>query len=141
MHIFPQIRDAVLAATKEQAPGAWIRQCGRRSPWRKRLSDAKGLFLDLLSIGFRRRAAQLGIRTNPAFAGTYYFRPDDEFAALFPVFLENLPDGSVVMCHPGHVDAELRSVDPVTTARENEYAYLAGEQFPKDLQEHGLTLA
>jgi predicted glycoside hydrolase/deacetylase ChbG (UPF0249 family) len=141
MHIFPQIRDAVLAATKEHAPGAWIRQCGRISPFSARLSDPKGLVLDWLSMGFRRRAARLGVRTNPAFAGTYYFGADSNFAALFPGFLKNLPEGSVVMCHPGHVDAELISLDPVTTAREKEYAYLAGDQFPKDLQAHGLTLA
>jgi predicted glycoside hydrolase/deacetylase ChbG (UPF0249 family) len=141
MHIFPQIRDAVLEATKEHAPSAWIRQCGRVSALHRRLADPKGLVLDALSVAFRRRAARDGIRTNPAFAGTYNFDPRTDFTALFPTFLENLTEGSVVMCHPGHVDAELRSLDPVTTAREKEYAYLAGEQFPKDLQAHGLTLA
>lgn len=141
MHIFPQIRDAVLAVTKEHAPEAWIRQCGRVGALHRRLADPKGLFLDWLSVAFRRRAAQSGIRTNPAFAGTYDFSPRADFAALFPGFLENLPEGSVVMCHPGHVDAELRSLDPVTTAREKEYSYFAGERFPKDLQAHGLTLS
>jgi predicted glycoside hydrolase/deacetylase ChbG (UPF0249 family) len=141
MHIFPQIRDAVISATKEHAPEAWIRQCGRVSGLHRRLSDPKGLFLDWLSIGFRKRAAQAGIRTNPAFAGTYDFSPRTDFAGLFPRFLENLPEGSVVMCHPGHVDAELRALDPVTTAREKEYAYFAGELFPKDLQAHALTLS
>jgi predicted glycoside hydrolase/deacetylase ChbG (UPF0249 family) len=107
----------------------------------RRLSDPKGLVLDWLSVTFRSRAAQAGMHTNPAFAGTYDFSPRADFAALFPRFLENLPEGSVVMCHPGHVDAELLSLDPVTTAREKEYAYFAGEQFPKDLQAHGLTLS
>jgi predicted glycoside hydrolase/deacetylase ChbG (UPF0249 family) len=141
MHIFPQIREAVIGATKEHAPQAWIRQCGRVSALHHRLSDPKGLFLDWLSAGFRKRAVQAGIRTNPAFAGTYDFSPHADFAALFPRFLKHLPEGSVVMCHPGHVDAELRGLDPVTTAREKEYAYFAGEQFPKDLQAHGLTLS
>jgi predicted glycoside hydrolase/deacetylase ChbG (UPF0249 family) len=141
MHIFPQIRDAVLAVTKEQAPGAWIRQCGRVSALHRRLSDPKGLFLDWLSASFRRRAKKAGVRTNPAFAGTYNFDPRTDFGALFPAFLQNLPEESVVMCHPGHVDAELRGLDPVTTTRETEYAYFAGERFPKDLQAHGLTLS
>jgi hypothetical protein len=56
-----------------------------------------------LSYRFRRRAAALGLRTNPAFAGTYEFDDAADFAALFPRFLERLPDGSVVMCHPGFV--------------------------------------
>ena len=31
------------------------------------------------------------------------------------------------MCHPGFVDAELERLDPLTTQREREYAYLAGD--------------
>ena len=31
------------------------------------------------------------------------------------------------MCHPGIVDKDLAAVDPVTTPREDEYRYLAGE--------------
>ena len=34
------------------------------------------------------------------------------------------------MCHPGFVDAELERLDPLTTQREREYAYLAGDAFP-----------
>jgi predicted glycoside hydrolase/deacetylase ChbG (UPF0249 family) len=37
------------------------------------------------------------------------------------------------MCHPGFVDDTLRRLDPLTTLREREYAYLAGEKFPADL--------
>lgn len=140
MHLFPQIRDAVLNATKEHAPDAWIRQCGRVTPLHKRMSDPKGMFLDWLSREFRRRAAKLGLKTNPAFAGTYDFSPRSDFTELFPSFLQNMTEHGVVMCHPGHVDAELRSLDPVTTAREREYAYFTGELFPKHLQQHGLTL-
>ena len=71
------------------------------------------------------------MRTNPAFAGTYEFNESADFAALFPRFLERLPDGGVVMCHPGFVDAELQRLDPLTTLREQEYAFFAGEAFPK----------
>ena len=58
------------------------------------------------------RAKALGVRTNPAFAGTYSFGRDVKFADVFPLFLDRLPDGSVVMCHPGFVDEELRKLDP-----------------------------
>ena len=106
-----------------------------------RLADAKGLFLDLLSSNFRRRAAVLGLRTNPAFAGTYEFVDDADFSALFPRFLDGLPDGSVLMCHPGFVDAELRRLDPLTTLREREYAFLASDDFPEVLAAYGVTLS
>jgi chitin disaccharide deacetylase len=141
VHLFAQVRDAVLAVAKERAPNAWLRQCGRGSFRGVNLRDRKALLLDLLSRSFRRRARRLGLQTNPAFAGAYAFTDDADFAKLFPTFLDGLPDGGVVMCHPGHVDAELRRLDPLTTLREYEYAYLAGEEFPQVLEERGVTLA
>ena len=42
-----------------------------------------------------------------------------------------LPDGGLVMCHPGFVDETLVSLDPLTKQREVEHAYLAGEHFPR----------
>ena len=33
------------------------------------------------------------------------------------------------MCHPGHVDAELVSRDPMQSAREVEYAFLGSNEF------------
>ena len=71
------------------------------------------------------------MRTNPAFAGTYAFNDSADFAALFPRFLDGLPDGGLVMCHPGFVDAELQRLDPLTTLREKEYAYFRRRDFPE----------
>jgi chitin disaccharide deacetylase len=141
IQLFPQVREAFLTAAKTKAPLAWVRQCGRSLPLTKRFADPKGLLLDALSRGFRSKAVQLGVRTNPAFAGSYAFEGNANFAQLFPNFLDGLPDGSVVMCHPGRVDDELRRLDPLTTLREREYAYFADEQFPAVLAAHGVTLA
>src|SRR5207244_1071372 len=88
-----------------------------------------------------RRAGALGLRTNAAFAGTYDFQPAADFAALFPSFLDRLPDNSVVMCHPGFVDAELKRLDILTSAREREYAFLIDDAFPKVLAANGVVLA
>jgi predicted glycoside hydrolase/deacetylase ChbG (UPF0249 family) len=141
VHLFPQVREAMLAAVKRAAPQAWVRQCGRIVPLSRRLGDGKAMLLDLLSRSFRRRAAAADLRTNPAFAGTYQFTPKADIARLFPSFLDLLPDGSVVMCHPGLVDAELARLDPLTTLREQEYASFAGESFPGLLAAHGVRLA
>jgi predicted glycoside hydrolase/deacetylase ChbG (UPF0249 family) len=141
VHLFPQISDAVFEVVPSTAPNAWLRQCARVEPLGQRFADYKGLLLDLLSYRFRRRAAALGLRTNPAFAGTYKFEEGADFAALFPRFLDRLPDGSVVMCHPGFVDAELQRLDPLTTLREKEYAFFIGDSFPRVLATHGVALA
>jgi predicted glycoside hydrolase/deacetylase ChbG (UPF0249 family) len=141
VHLLPQVSDAVLAVMKRNAPGAWIRQCGRTVPLWQRGGDPKGLLLDVLSARLRRRSAAGGIRTNPAFAGTYNFRRAADFEALFDSFLQNLPDGGLVMCHPGFADAELRRLDEFTTMREQEHAFFAGERFPALLAAHGIALA
>jgi predicted glycoside hydrolase/deacetylase ChbG (UPF0249 family) len=130
-----------LQVAKEQVPNVWLRQCGRAGRLAARLGDYKAFFLDALSVAFRRRAAALGLRTNPGFAGAYAFEDDADFAALFPRFLDGLPNGGVVMCHPGFVDDELRSLDSLTTLREREYAFLAGEMFAPVLAAQDVVLA
>ena len=144
VHQFPQVRDALLGVVKEIAPNAWLRQCGRAAlPLRRRLSDKKGMLLDVLSHAFRKRAAALGVATNPAFAGTYDFAAETvpAFADVFPAFLDKLPAGGLIMCHPGKVDAELERLDPLTYQREREYSYFASEAFPALLVSQGVTLA
>jgi predicted glycoside hydrolase/deacetylase ChbG (UPF0249 family) len=141
VHLFPQVRDAVLAAVRQAAPDAWLRQCGRNTPFVTRFADHKALLLDVLSSAVRRRAAAVGIKTNTAFAGTYDFRDDADFAVLFPRFLQDLPDGGLVMCHPGFVDDELRRLDPLTDLREREHAFFVSDAFPSVLAAHGIALA
>ena len=141
VHLFPQVREALLTVMKEAAPRAWVRQCGRAVPLIRRLSNRKALVLDVLSARFRARAAAFGIATNPAFAGAYDFTGEPDFAKLFPGFLKQLPPGGVVMCHPGHVDEELTRVDPLTVQREREYAFFADERFPDVLRASGVVLA
>jgi len=139
VHLFPQIRDAVLRITKESAPQAWVRQCGRNAQ-KKRFGDLKALLLDRLSRRFRELAAEYGLRTNPAFAGTYAFRATADYPRLFETFLNGLPDGGVIMCHPGKVDAELKRLDPLTDLREREYDFFSAVTFPRLLAEHGVAL-
>jgi predicted glycoside hydrolase/deacetylase ChbG (UPF0249 family) len=140
VHLFPQVRDALLKAVAEAAPDAWVRQCGR-TPSLRRLHDRKGLVLDILSVRFRRKARRLGIATNPAFAGSYAFNRKANFAKIFPRFLDGLPDGGLIMCHPGHVDAELERLDSLTTLREHELAFFNSDDFPRLLAHNGVALA
>jgi chitin disaccharide deacetylase len=138
--LFPGVRDAFLAAVKIAAPDAWVRQCGRNQPLGKRLAMPKALVLDVLSAQFRRRATQANIAFNPGFAGAYDFTRRPDFSLLMPQFLDGLPEGGLIMCHPGFVDDTLVSLDPLTTHREHEYAYLAGEHFPRLLAANKVTL-
>jgi predicted glycoside hydrolase/deacetylase ChbG (UPF0249 family) len=41
VHLFPQIREALLSVVKNVAPNVWVRQCGRIGPLHKRVADGK----------------------------------------------------------------------------------------------------
>ncbi len=138
--LFPGVRDAFLAAVKEAAPSAWVRQGGRNQPLARRLGAPKALFLDILSARFRARASRAGIACNPGFAGAYDFARQPDFGTLMRQFLDGLPEGGLIMCHPGFVDDTLVSLDPLTTQREHEHAFLGGEHFPRLLAANKVTL-
>lgn len=140
VQLFPQIRDAFLAAVKDAAPGAWVRQCGRSLPLARRLNNPKALLLDTLSDTFRSKSARAGVAFNSGFAGAYDMVRGGEFGLAMQGFLEGLQSGGLVMCHPGFVDETLVSVDNVTHQREREYAYLASDHFPQLLTANNVTL-
>jgi predicted glycoside hydrolase/deacetylase ChbG (UPF0249 family) len=139
--LFPQVRDAFLAAVKQAAPDAWVRQGGRNQALVQRLAAPKALFLDVLSAQFRTRASRAGLAFNPAFAGAYDFSRQPDFGNLMRQFLDGLPDGGLIMCHPGFVDETLVSLDPLTVQRENEHAFLGSEDFARLLAANKVTLA
>jgi predicted glycoside hydrolase/deacetylase ChbG (UPF0249 family) len=140
VQLFPGVRKAFLAAVKEAAPNAWVRQCRRERPWTQRLDQPKALVLDILSAQFRRRAARTQLTFNPAFAGAYNFSKEPEFGPLMRQFLQGMPEAGVVMCHPGIVDDVLVSLDPLTVQREREYEFFRGEQFLPMLATSEVTL-
>jgi predicted glycoside hydrolase/deacetylase ChbG (UPF0249 family) len=141
VQLFPQVRDGFITAVKQAAPNAWVRQGGRAQPLARRLRSPKALLLDILSVQFRHSAARANIAFNPAFAGAYDFSRASDFAGLMPQFLDGLPDGGLIMCHPGFVDDTLRRLDPLTDQREREYEFLAGDGFPRLLAAGNVTLA
>jgi predicted glycoside hydrolase/deacetylase ChbG (UPF0249 family) len=138
--LFPGVRDAFLTAVKAAAPDAWVRQAGRNQPLARRLGTPKALFLDILSAQFRTRASRAGIAFNPGFAGAYDFSKQPDFSVLMRQFLDGLPEGGLIMCHPGFVDETLVSLDPLTTQREHEQAFLGGEHLPRLLAANRVTL-
>ena len=141
VQLFPQVSDAFLSAVKQTAPGAWVRQGGSSQSFVKRLRTPKALLLDVLSWQFRRLASRAGLKFNPGFAGAYDFSRQSDFDVLMAEFFDELPDGGVVMCHPGFVDETLIGLDPLTHQREREYAFLASDKFPKLLGANNITLA
>lgn len=138
--LFPGVRDAFLTAVKDAAPDAWVRQGGSSQKLARRLGAPKALIIDALSTQFRSRARRADIAFNPGFAGAYDWTQQRDFGALMRQFLDGLPEGGLIMCHPGFVDETLLSLDPFTTQREHEHAFLGGELFPRLLAANKVTL-
>lgn len=138
--LYPIVRDGFLGAVRDKAPKAWVRQARRNRPLSRRLLSPKALFLDGLSMQFVRLAARAELLTNPAFSGAYDYSRKPDYGALMQGFLDGLPEQGVVMCHPGFVDEVLVSLDPLTTVREVEHAYLASDAFPRLLAMNNVTL-
>ena len=145
MHGLPGIRDALIEAMAARglAGRAWLRNAGdglHRIVLR-RAHARKALAVRSLSSGFRRAAQLHGFATNDSFAGFSDFDPGKDYAQAFETYLRAPGRRHLVMCHPGHVDDELKAQDPVTTTREQELAFLLSPRLPEMLEKRGLRLA
>jgi predicted glycoside hydrolase/deacetylase ChbG (UPF0249 family) len=140
VQLFPQIRDAFTIAVKAAAPKAWVRQCGRNTPFARRLTAPKPLLLDAFSFAFRRLCKRNNVSFNPGFSGAYTMTRESDYADAMDGFLDGLPDGGLVMCHPGFVDEALERLDNVLGQREREYVFLASDDFPQLLAARSVTL-
>jgi predicted glycoside hydrolase/deacetylase ChbG (UPF0249 family) len=136
VQLMPGVRGPFLEAVKEYAPKVWVRQCSP-AHWSDEFLNAKSRFLGFLSTGFRRKARRAGLAFNPAFSGAYDYDRASDFGASFARFIEGMPEGGVVMCHPGHPDDILRSRDTLTDQREKEFAFLIGDEMPRVLAKAG----
>ncbi|MFS8037294.1 ChbG/HpnK family deacetylase [Xanthobacter sp. AM11] len=127
VHVLPVVRSVVLDATRRHAPGAWLRDVSP-APGALRGLDVKGRLIGAFAAGFARDAAAAGLATNRGFGGAYDFSAGHDFAGLLAHFLKGVPEGGLVMVHPGRVDDPLTARDPLTHQREVEYEVLRGPQ-------------
>ncbi|MFO1125180.1 MAG: ChbG/HpnK family deacetylase [Methylocystis sp.] len=145
IHVLPGIRSALLDAMAARKLGGrvWVRDAGdgvhrilaRGANARKALSALS------LASGFRREARRRGFEVNDGFAGFSDFHPSFDYARIFQSYLRAPGRRHLIMCHPGHVDEDLRELDPVTITREQELAFLLSPKLPEMLEKRGLRLA
>lgn len=144
VHIVPVIRSALLRVLEEKGYGGrlWVRDPSDRvsAILRRPIGRVKALVVKEMALGFARRARAAGFWTNDGFSG---FSPLDLSVSAQSVFESAFIDlgaKPVVMCHPGYVDAELRSLDPAVDSRPAELEYLKSDAFAAVLEGRGITL-
>jgi predicted glycoside hydrolase/deacetylase ChbG (UPF0249 family) len=143
VHQLPVIRDVVAARLKRLLPTTYVRVCDEPAGaiLRRGIAPARALVISRLGRGLRRRVRTLRILANGRFAGVRDFTEAHPYRDLFLKFIGDAGGPLLVMCHPGLADPDLAAVDPVTTPREDEYRYLAGDAFAADLARANVTVA
>ncbi|MGJ0392766.1 MAG: ChbG/HpnK family deacetylase [Methylocystis sp.] len=144
VHGLPGIGEALLDAmlARRLVGRAWVRDPADRAHRiaLRRAHAGKALSVRALTSGLRRVAKRRGFMTNDGFAGFSDFDPGKDYAKAFESFLRAPGRRHLIMCHPGHVDDELRALDPVTITREQELAFLLSPRMPEMLAKRGLKL-
>jgi len=145
VHAFPQIREALVASIEALGLGRrlYVRDPADRAGAiaARRVGFGKALVIAGLARGFADGLRRRGIVTNIGFAGIGPFDPRRDYANDFQCFLREPGGRHLVMCHPGFVDDELRTADPVSATRPQELAFLQGDAYPQLLARLGAASA
>ncbi len=144
VHVLPVIRPALIKVLTERgyAGRVWLRNPSDRvvAILRRPIGRRKALIVKSLAQGFARFARAAGFQTNEGFSG---FAPLDLSVPAERIFKDafsKLGPRPLVMCHPGHVDDELRILDPAVESRVAELEYLRSDAFETMLEAGGIRL-
>ena len=144
VHVLEPVRGLLLeeAATRGYAGKVWLRDSADRPAriLRRGVENTKALGLAWYGRGFANDARAKGFSVNEGFSGFSAFDASRDFGADFARYLVQPGERHLVMCHPGHVDDELKSLDPVTTTREQELAFLLSDRFTQTMENAGARL-
>jgi len=144
VHQLPTVREALLAVWNRRFSGSdvWIR-CGWESPiriLRRGIDPGKAMAIGAFGLGLRRLAKRFNVPMNSGFTGIYDFARPKPMDSLMARFLSASIDRTLIMCHPGLVDAALERADGLLARREEEFRYLMSADFARLLARHKIAL-
>ncbi|MDX2205051.1 MAG: ChbG/HpnK family deacetylase [Hyphomicrobiaceae bacterium] len=128
VHALPQVRDVLIEVVARRYPD--------RPPMLRDPADsyqsikargepaAKALLVHVLSRGFGAAVRARGLPVNRGFSGFSGFDLKVPYEDELRRALAVTTAPHIVMCHPGHVDDDLRGRDPVVDRRKMEYGVL-----------------
>jgi predicted glycoside hydrolase/deacetylase ChbG (UPF0249 family) len=131
VHILSGIRQPLFEVVARRYPGV---KPLLRDPSDRRTAAAvagtprpqrvKATVVATLALRFAAGARRYGLPTNEGFSGFSSFDVKEPYAEELRRALIDPGPRHIVMCHPGHPDAELAAVDPVVERRRMEYEAL-----------------
>lgn len=138
VHIFRGIRETLLHCLQQRYPTQkpWLRQVNPSLSGHD--ATLKAIVLRALGQGFSAQAQAAGFRLSAHFAGLYSLNPQADFPKLLGHWLTALPEGALIMCHPGALSP---SQTGMALTRRQEYDWLASDAFALDLKQRHLRLS
>jgi predicted glycoside hydrolase/deacetylase ChbG (UPF0249 family) len=130
IHQFPVIRDAVLQVYQQRLgqQQAYVRLVNPAIRPSDFLFNIKKCMIRATGTKpFRNLLIKNKIPFNQSFAGIYPFTKAPRYEALFPIFLKEITDKGLIMCHPAL--AQAGSQGPLEKAKYAEFNYLMGPEF------------
>jgi predicted glycoside hydrolase/deacetylase ChbG (UPF0249 family) len=136
VHVVPGIREVVLETLARRYPtlpplvrdpsDRWEAIAARPS------AKSKAALVATLALGFAAAARRRGLPINQGFSGFSKFDVKVPYGGELKEALQHLGALPIVMCHPGHPDAEPAHGDPLAARRRMEYdALMADRTLPQ----------
>lgn len=137
VHQLPVIRDELLSAVTARYGQACALRSTRNQTWR---GTKAAVISSLGSAALRRGARRAGLRSNTDFAGVYGFDDTISFAEWVAGWLASLPDGGLMMTHPGRAGGTQTRPDPIRAARMRERQFWLSSEAGEMLASLGVQL-
>jgi len=145
VHGLPGVREVVLDVFSRRLQGrnVYLRCCDEplSAVVTRRAASFRAGAISLFGRGFARRVRAAGYPANRRFVGVRNFTVGEDYGDLMRRFLSKVQPKTLLMCHPGFSDPLLSDIDGVTWQREDEYRYLAGQEFPMVLRSNSLRIS
>jgi predicted glycoside hydrolase/deacetylase ChbG (UPF0249 family) len=137
VHQLPVLRTAVCAELTQRYGRACALRSTRSRVWR---GGKAALIASLGSSALRRIARPAGLRMNLDFAGVYDFAPAARFSERVAAWLGSLPDGGLLMTHPGRSGGTETRLDAIRQSRTQELAFWLSAEAGELLAREGAQL-
>ena len=143
IQVLAPVRRLLIDALRRRGWSPWLRDSSDRPLriLRRRSTFVKAAGVAVLARGFAAEAHGAALATNEGFAGFSAFDAATHYDTRFERYLVAPGSSHLVMCHPGHVDATLRTLDHVVESRERELDFMISPRFQEVLDTRGTTLA
>ncbi len=142
VHHMPIIRDIVVEVYNErfQDSRTYIRCLDKNLVALKAISFKK-LIIYLSGVKvFKKLLDKNNIPHNTSFSGVYDFVKSTDYAKYFNLFLQDINDGGLIMCHPGYQNINSEN-DSLHESRLNEVNFFKSDLYINLLEKHNVLIS